>query len=450
MMTSTVTGLILIVDDMPSNLDVISEALSDAGFDVAIATSGERALQQIERRPPDLILLDVMMPGIDGFMTCQKIKANPNTEDIPIIFMTALSDIDNKVRALELGAVDYVTKPFHEQEVLARVKTHLQLYNLTRSLESQVAEKTAELQASQLHLIQNEKMSALGNLVAGIAHEINNPVGFLAGNIQYALDYTRTLFQIIELYQQQCPSPGRDLEDLLEESDLEYMQDDLPKLLGSMQQGIDRIRHISTSLRTFARADTDCKQLFDLHEGLDSTLLILQHRLKANEARPTIQIIRDYGDIPLIECFPGQMNQVFMNILANAIDALEESNHGRSFEDITANPNCITIRTEVRNHPEALEHRADHGPAGGASTQPAVLRGPSVVISIEDNGVGMPETVKQRIFDHLFTTKTVGKGTGLGLAITHQIVVEKHGGKLWCDSKPGQGTQFFIEIPGVT
>lgn len=199
-------GLILIVDDTPTNLEVISEALSQVGYAVAIATSGERALQQVDRRLPDLILLDVMMPGIDGFETCKRLKANPKTCDIPIIFMTALSEVDLKVKGFELGAVDYITKPFQEKEVLMRVKTHLQLSILTKNLEEEVARKTADLQASQLQIIQTEKLSALGNLMAGVAHEINNPVGFLSGNIQPALEYIKDLFGLLDLYQQKYPN----------------------------------------------------------------------------------------------------------------------------------------------------------------------------------------------------------------------------------------------------
>ncbi|MGI0488601.1 sensor histidine kinase [Pantanalinema rosaneae CENA516] len=420
---------ILLVDDNPNNLKVLSEAIQGHGWKALMATDGESAIEQAEYITPDLILLDVMMPGFDGFETCRRLKANPITQNIPIIFMTALSDTRDKVKGFDIGAVDYITKPFQQEEVVARLKLHLKITHLTQTLEQRVQERTAELaqslhqlQQTQLQLIQNEKMSALGNLVAGVAHEINNPVGFLSGNLQPAEGYVKDLLGLIDLYQQTYPNPTPDIQDEIETIDLDYVRDDLPKLLNSMKLGIDRIRNISTSLRTFSRADKDYKVLFNIHEGLDSTILILKHRLKANDNRPEIEVIRKYGELPSIECFPGQLNQVFMNVLANAIDALEEANVGRDLDTIKANPNQIEITTQV-------------------------FDSQSVQIQITDNGLGIPETVKSRIFDHLFTTKAVGKGTGLGLAIAHQIVVENHAGTIEVHSTPPQGTEFIITLP---
>ena len=296
------------------------------------------------------------------------------------------------------------------------------LYQQSQAYAQELERSLEDLQQAQLHIVQSEKMSALGNLVAGVAHEINNPVGFISGNIEEATTTLKDVIYHLKLYQEKLPNPGDEIEQDAEDIDLEYALEDLPKMLLSMKVGCDRIRGISTSLRTFSRADKDYKVRFNIHEGIDSTILILKHRLKANEHHPAIEVVTDYGNLPKIECFPGQLNQVFMNLLANAIDALEESNQGRSFAEIEANPNCITVRT------------AQSGDR-------------HIKIQIADNGGGMTEEVKQRVFDHLFTTKAVGKGTGLGLAIARKIVVETHGGTINVNSTLGGGTEFEIVLP---
>jgi signal transduction histidine kinase len=414
-------SFILIVDDNANNLSVLSEILKSAGYKVRMAMNGEAALTQVERAHPQLILLDIQMPKIDGFETCRRLQANPVTAGIPVIFMTALTDIDNKVKGLTLGAVDYMTKPLESTEVLARVKIHWRLKQLTDRLEQQVIERTHALQQAQVQLVQKEKLSALGELVAGVAHEINNPIGFLNGSLNNAKEYVQDLLDYVALYQQHHPNAAAPVQDKAEEIDLEFLSEDLPKLLGSMKGATDRIKGISTSLRTFSRADTEHKVSANLHDGLDSTILILKYRLKANEYRPAIEIIQDYGNVPSIDCFPGQLNQVFMNILANAIDMFDEVDQQQSFDELKSHPQQITIRTTADSN--------------------------QVQIQICDNGKGMTEEVKARIFDHLFTTKGVGKGTGLGLAIAHQIVVEKHGGSLEIQSKLGEGSEFCICLP---
>ncbi len=423
------SDLILVVDDTPANLEVLSEALSDAGFEVAIATDGELAISQAELSFPSLILLDVMMPGIDGFETCRRLKASNITQDIPVIFMTALADSTDKVRGLNLGAVDYVTKPFQEAELIARVKTQLKLHHLTQHLEQQVTERTAELtqalqqvQQSQIQLVQSEKMAALGQLVAGVAHEINNPVNFIYGNLDHFEEYTQIFLDFLQLYQKYYPNPVDEIQEQAEDVDLEFVQSDAVKMLASMKIGTERIRQIVLSLRNFSRMDEAEFKAVDIHEGIESTLMILQHRLKAQSKHPEMQIIRDYDKLPLVECYPGPLNQVFMNILANAIDALEEANSKRTYQQIKDNPNHITIRTSVIN-------------------------AQSVQIAIADNGPGIPEHIQDRIFDPFFTTKPVGKGTGMGMSISYQIITEKHQGQLKCSSKPGQGTEFVIQIP---
>ncbi|WP_448600339.1 sensor histidine kinase [Thermoleptolyngbya sp.] len=290
-----------------------------------------------------------------------------------------------------------------------------------------------ELKQTQSSLIQAEKLSNLGQLVSGIAHEINNPVNFIYGNINHVSSYTQELFNLLALYRQTYPQPVPVLTEAIAQSDLEFIESDLPKTLSSMKIGADRIRQIVLSLRNFSRVDEAEMKPVNIHDGIDSALMILQHRLKPKSGRPGIQVLREYGTLPQVECYAGQLNQVFMNLLSNAIDALEEvsetsNDHGSCTEDKT--PPCtkpfIKIQTQVM--------QTDRG-TGQAE------------ITITDNGAGIPEAVQSRIFETFYTTKPLGKGTGLGLAISHQIITEKHHGTLTCQSTPGQGTTFTIQIP---
>ncbi len=291
-----------------------------------------------------------------------------------------------------------------------------------RSKALQLEMALQKLKNTQTHLVQQEKMASLGQMVAGIAHEINNPVSFIYGNLNPANQYASALLHLIALYRQHYPHPHPDIQAEIEAIDLEYISDDLPKLLKSLKVGAERIREIVKSLRTFSRLDEAEKKSVDIHEGIESTLMILQHRLKPNGRLSGIQIVKHYEPLPQVECYAGQLNQVFLNIVANAIDALEERDEKRAREAIAPAPSTITIRTYL----------AKDG---------------SIGIAIADNGPGMPETVRKRLFDPFFTTKPVGKGTGLGLSISHSIVVERHGGRLCCTSTLGQGTEFVIEIP---
>lgn len=421
---------ILLVDDNATNLKVLSGAILGCGWKALMATDGESAIEQAEYANPDLILLDVMMPGIDGFETCRRLKSNAITQNIPVIFMTALSETTDKVKGLDIGAVDYITKPFQQEEVIARLKLHLKISLLTRTLEERVQERTAaltqslqQLQHTQLQLIQSEKMSTLGQLVAGIGHEINNPIGFIGGSLPHVKEYTHSLLELVKMYQEKLPDPGPEIQDRLEELELDYLEEDLPKLLASMNQGVERLREMSLSLRTFARADISRKMEFQVHEGLDSTLMLLKHRLKACGGRPEIQVIKRYGELPAISCYPGQLNQVFMNLIANAIEAFEEFDSDGACTQVPGTSYAITITTSFDPQQEA------------------------VVIGIEDNGHGMASEVQDRVFEPSFTTKPVGKGTGLGLAISYQIIVDKHQGTIDCLSTPGKGTTFTISLP---
>ncbi|MDZ8239638.1 MAG: response regulator [Nostoc sp. ChiQUE01a] len=413
------TGFILIVDDNPTNLSLLCEALNSEGFRFRVAVDGESAIAQVERNQPELILLDVQMPGIDGFETCRRLKANPVSQNIPIIFTTALADTDSKTKGFSLGAVDYIPKPFAQEEVIARVRVHLQLKQLTLSLEQKVSDRTRALQQAQVQLVQQEKLSTLGELVAGIGHEINNPINFISSNIPPLKEYIAAITELLLLYQQEYPNPIAKITTAIENLDLDFVLEDITKILNSLELGSERIRNLSNSLRNFSRSDSDAKISADLHQGLDSTLMILQHRLKASSDRSRIEVIKNYGVLPQVNCYLGQMNQVFMNILANAVDALDEAIVQGKISNVIPQ---IKITTAID------------------SEQLAVIR-------IADNGIGIPERLKKHLFEPLFTTKTVGKGTGLGLSIAYQIVVEKHKGILEVNSKPGMGTEFIIKIP---
>ncbi len=300
--------------------------------------------------------------------------------------------------------------------VQARLK-HQQSEQASKGLEQTLQ----DVHRHQAQLVQTEKMASLGQLVAGVAHEINNPVNFIHGNLSHTDEYAQNLLHLIQLYQKHYPDPAAEIQTEAEAFDLAFVQEDLPKLLASMKIGADRIRQIVLSLRNFSRMDeVGCKAV-DIHEGLESTLLILQHRLKARPEHPAIAIIKDYGNLPLVECYPGQLNQVFMNILANAIDVLEEGNAQRTYQEIQANPNQITIRTSV-------------------------IDSKWVEIAIADNGCGMPKHIQAQIFNPFFTTKPIGKGTGMGMSISYQVITEKHGGQLKCFSTPGKGTEFVIQL----
>lgn len=329
-----------------------------------------------------------------------------------------------------LASFDAVVTQYQQESEAEQLEIDLKLLELyqkscdaTTQAETQTKElekAIAELKRTQAKLLHSEKMSSLGQLVASVAHEINNPVSFIYGNLSHAEVYVQDLIHLLNLYQEHYPEPGEAIQIKIQEVDLEFLIEDLPKVLASMQIGSDRIRQIVMSLRNYSRTDDTEMKPVDLHESIESTLLILQNRLKAQPDHPRIEVIKNYSELPLVECFVGQINQVFMNILSNAIDALEE---GR--------------RSEQTNN--------GFGPTIFIHTQ--MIQSDSIVVRIADNGPGIKTEVKQRIFEQFFTTKQMGKGTGLGLSISYQIIVENHKGTLRCESQLGQGTEFWIELP---
>jgi two-component system, NtrC family, sensor kinase len=296
------------------------------------------------------------------------------------------------------------------------VASQIQLQSQNQKLEAAME----ELKNAQIQLVKNEKMSSLGQLVAGVAHEINNPVNFIDANLSFVEEYIQDLLSYVQLHQYHYPNPVPEIEAKAEKIDLKFILKDMPNILASMRMGTERICQIVLSLRNFSRIDEAELKAVNIHEGIDNTLVILQHRLKEKLDFPPIQVSKDYGDLPLVECYAGQLNQVFMNILANAIDAIEEAYTNRDRDEVP--PGQIDIRT-------------------------LVLDSQWVQIAIADNGTGIPENIKQQILNPFFTTKPVGKGTGMGVPISYQIVTEKHGGKLEYFSTYGEGTEFVIQIP---
>ncbi len=315
--------------------------------------------------------------------------------------------------ALE-GLITDISEQKRSEEALLRSQTELTQQKV------QLENTLHELQQTQAVLIHTEKMSTLGQMVAGVAHEINNPVSSVCGNLVHLSHYTDDLLDLLALYQENFLQPPAVIRDKIEEIELDFLLEDLPKAMSSMQVGADRIREIVRSLQIFSRKDDNKMSRVNLHEGIDGTLLILQSRLRAKGSHPEIAVIKEYGNLPLVECYAGKVNQVFMNLIGNAIDAIEEYNQGRSIVEVKANRSKIKIKTEIRNS--------------------------QVIVRISDNGPGMPEEVSKQLFDAFFTTKPAGKGTGLGLSISHKVVQE-HNGKLSCISAPGQGAEFIIELP---
>jgi signal transduction histidine kinase/DNA-binding response OmpR family regulator len=616
------SGKILIADNAPANLSLLAQILAGEGYSVRVATSGSMALRSIQSDSPDLILLDVQMPDINGYEICQYLKTQDASRDIPIIFLSDLSQTLNKMKVFQVGGVDYITKPFEPTEILARIEHHLDrrrlqqklreqnrqlreqnaqlqlLLNITKAtceatdldaalevvlaqvcqaidwncgeawvgdrktnilscsrgwymdsnfvcavspnrqnftfaaneglpgrvwssqkpewieditqeekaicfhcptpaqsklktalgvpilgqhnvlavlvffskdclprddrlmqlvsivatqVGSAIERKQAEvelqrseiqsknktqqllkllddLQHAQSQLIEREKMSSLGTLMAGIAHEINNPVSFVYSNIAPAIQYATDLIELVSLYQYYYPNPIVPIRDKINKSRWESLKIDFPKLLRAIREGANRISEIVLSLRVFSRQDRLQKQKFDLHQGIESTLMLLQSRLKDPQNGKAIEVVREYGEIPAIECYPGQLNQVFMNLFTNAIDALEEKMQ-------TAASNFVPQIRIVTGVEQSSKFATQ--PQGECQVQ----------IRIIDNGSGIPSQIQNHLFEPFFTTKSVGKGTGLGLAISYSIVVEQHRGLLTFRSQPGEGTALTIQLP---
>jgi two-component system, NtrC family, sensor kinase len=410
---------ILIVDDVPANLNLLTGILKQHGYKVRPAPSGALALDAARFAPPDLILLDIHMPEMDGFEVCRRLKQEETLKEIPVLFISALTETKDKVHAFDSGGVDYITKPFQVEEVLARVRTHLELRRTRRELKRKnkhLKSTIDQLKNTQTRLIQSEKMAALGVLSAGIAHEINNPVNFIKTStlsLQRDIDDLLKVANLgILLCRDFVEEPKyRELERLQDEIEYETIMTEIPGLFRSILEGIRRTDEIVRSLRTFARQDEIMTKAVDIHEIIDSALIMLRNRYKN-----TINIVREYASVPMIPCYVGKLSQVMINILSNAIDATEKKESSEQHQ--------ITFKTELLER----ENR------------------PYVVVHVADTGVGIPEELIHKVFDPFFTTKEVGKGVGLGLFITSNIVQE-HKGYIEVSSPPGQGATFSIFLP---
>ncbi|HEX5687565.1 MAG TPA: response regulator [Ideonella sp.] len=424
---------ILIVDDTPANVAVLADYLEDHGLRIVVAQDGQEGLSRAEFVKPDLILLDIMMPGMDGFETCRLLKENPAILDIPVIFMTALTDTSNVVKGFQLGAVDYVTKPIQIEEVMARIGTHLSLRAMHKQLSAknlmlgqevetrQLAEEAlravsveqrsliAKLQQAHEQLLQSEKMASVGQLAAGIAHEINNPIGFLNSNIGTLQDYIDTLFEALDSCgDAMARATNREevvarFEEVKANAEIDFLKNDIVDLMRESKEGLKRVKDIVQALKDFSHVGEANWLEADLHKGLESTLNIVN-----NEIKYKATVVREYGDLPPVRCLASQLNQVFMNLLVNAAQAIIEAG-------------TITIRT-------------GNGTNGW------------VWVEICDTGSGIPPDIMNRIFDPFFTTKPVGSGTGLGLSLSYGIV-HKHGGRIEVQSEVNKGSCFTVHLP---
>ncbi|NJK65524.1 MAG: PAS domain S-box protein [Microcoleus sp. CSU_2_2] len=382
-----------------------------------------RFLQGIDTDP---VAVRIIRQALQSESECKVILKNYRKDGTSFWNALSISPVRDRVGKLThfIGVQRDITDRKQSEEALRKSETQ------SREQAAKLEAALGELKDTHSQLVQSEKMSSLGVLIAGIAHEINNPVSFIYGNLAHLKNYTQDLLHLVELYEEHYPAPVPEIQAEKETIELDFITKDLPQIMSSMNVGVERISQIVQSLRNFSRHDNSEMKPVNLHDGIDSTLLILNHRLKGNGEMPPIQLVKKYGNLPLVECFSGPINQVFMNILSNAIDALNDWNSGRSFPEMRDNPSQIRICTEVG---DSLGHSF-------SSRNFAEIR-------ISDNGPGMSEEVKQQIFDTFFTTKPIGKGTGMGLSISYQIVVEKHQGKLDCISEIGNGTEFIIRLP---
>lgn len=414
---------ILIVDDLPDNLRFLSTFLVSNGYSVRKATSGRMAQVAIAALVPDLILLDINLGDMSGYDLCQQLKKDPETQAVPIIFLSAISDVTDKFKAFQMGGADYITKPFQLEEVLARVQTQLTIRELQKNLEQQNLQLQAALDSlkrAQENLIQQEKMTTLKRVVAGVVHQVNNPLSFVACNIDPARQYFDQMATLLEIYERNTSAPISEVEAFKKQVDLPFMLNDTHKVLSSIKHGAQRIHRVTQALKNFTHLDEATIKTIDINEDIESTLILLEHRLGNSKNGLSIDIRKVYGELPPVNCYPEQIAQVLFNVLSNAIDAIAEK---WQIPNVVYTAPTITITTSI------------------APQQPK-----SILIRIHDNGIGISAERQPRIFEPFFTTKAAGHGLGLGLVTSRRIIEEQHHGRLTFQSS-SEGTEFIIQLP---
>jgi two-component system, NtrC family, sensor kinase len=406
-------------------LEVVQELLEREGHQVRVALDAGGGLELARELSPDVIVCDGTSAEIDWLEVCRLLKADSlrdsfASRELATAYFVLLTTPEQFTELQELDAPfdDFLLKPIVKQELLGRVRAGMRSRELKRELER----TQQELQLSRDRIVENEKMSNLGELVSGIAHEINNPITFIYSNLTHVQSYATDLIELLQLYQKQFVNPGAKIIQKQQDMDVEFILDDLLKIVSSMRTGSDRIRQIILSVQDFSRSDRSGWQLFDISDGLENTLLLLQHRLPAREGRRDIKVMKEYGNLPQVECYAGQLNQAFLNIINHAIDALEESSQELEESESVKFKPVILITTQV-------------------------MDAQRISIEIADNSLAISEDITAQVSDPVLILKPAEHSRALGLAVSYQIIVEQHKGELKCFSEPGKGTKFRIEIP---
>ena len=423
-MNKTFLADILIVDDKPENIRFLSDFLSKQNYQIRKAINGQAALMAIKILLPNLILLDINMPGMGGYEVCKSLKNDPETSSIPIIFLSAGDDITDKIQAFQVGGIDYITKPFHLEEVLVRVQTQLtvqQLQNELKNKNEQLKNTIIDLKNTQYELIQKEKLVNASRITAGISHEINNPLSFILGNLNPAVEYTQILINVIQHYQQAFPNGTSEINNLIDEIDLDFLIEDFTMIMNSIRTGAERINSVVSAMYIFSRLNQSGIKQFNICESIDSVLITLSNKITLENEESLISVSRNYQDIPMLMGYANLFNQALLNLIQNAIDSFD-SDLISMMDSLFIPTIWITTKTTEANQ---------------------------IIISIKDNGIGISEENIVHLFEPFFTTKVVGKGVGLGLFTSHQIISEIHKGTLTYHNCPEGGSEFVIEIPAI-